>query len=220
MKIHWHVKTISILLIILTLYACGGPKKQEYKQSELNIGSASKKIELDLLGNNLRSFINIKLLSDSSRNLISQLGAYKFSTSIDPENQDDNRNNPDAIIYYEYEGITLKYIFKGAGHYIDHKTGYVEQPNREQLQKTLNEFKNAYLEEILIEPRLYKGNLPFTLSSSSKPNDVIKVFGKQDSLFNSTSEKIRYKYPEKGVSFVFDYDSTMSYISLSDTLRK
>lgn len=220
MKLRWHLKTISVLLITLTLCACGGSKKQESKQSELNIGIATKKIELDLSGNKLQSFINVKLLSDSSRNLISQLGAYKFSTSIDPEERDNNINNPDAIIYYEYEGITLKYIFKGAGHYIDAKTGYVEQPTREQLQKTLDEFKNAYLEEILIEPKLYKGNLPFTLNSTSKANDVIKVFGKQDSLYNSASEKIRYKYPEKGVSFVFNYDSTITYITLCDTLGK
>src|SRR3989344_1066375 len=165
MQTHWYLKAISILLVTLALFSCGGSKKEESIPDELNIGPAGKKFDLELSGNKLQSFINIKLLSDSSRNLISQLGAYKFSTSIDAENRGYNINNPDAIIYYEYEGITLKYIFKGAGHYINDKTGYVEQPNREQLQKTLDEFKNAYLEEILIEPKQYKGNLPFTLKS-------------------------------------------------------
>jgi len=220
MKTYWPFKFTSILLLIFTLYACGGSNNQESKTAELTIGAVGKKFELDLSGNNLQSFINIELMSDSSRNLISQLGTYKFSTSIDLENQDDNRNNPDAVIYYEYEGITLKYVFKGAGMYID-SLGYVGQPNREQLQKTMNEaVKGPILEEIIIEPKLYKGALPFTLNSASKANDVIKVFGKQDSLFNSSSEKIRYKYPEKGVSFVFGYDSTITYIALSDMLKK
>ncbi|HEY1038364.1 MAG TPA: hypothetical protein VGF30_03120 [Bacteroidia bacterium] len=213
--------TLSILTGLLLL-ACGNHAKKVSDETgqELDIGKATASFKLSLDGKDFASFINLKLQSDSSRNLITQLGPYKFSTSIDPENREDYINTPDALIYYEYEGLTLKYNFKGAGKYID-SSGYVNQPNRTQLQKTMDEVKmGPCLEEITFEPKKFKGNMPLNLTGSSKMNDVIKILGNEDSMYYSPSDKLRFSYPDKGLSFLFAYDSTITFITLSDTLKK
>ncbi len=90
-------------------------EQASFKEPELNIGSTTQKFKLDVTGNGLKSYINVKLLSDTSRDLISQLGKYKFSTSKDPANSEDNKYNPDVFIYYDYEGLQLKYAFEEGG---------------------------------------------------------------------------------------------------------
>lgn len=188
------------------------------KQDELNIGSPAQKLKLNTSGNALHSFIHCKLLSDSSRNLIAQLGTYKFSTSIDPENIDDNLNNPDVFIYYDYPGLQLKYVFKGAGILA-----------RDSLQSNLVTYqKHIYLEEIIIEPANYKGALPYSLTSSSTPADVEKRFGKYNTFFGTPSSNTRmsFKYPEHGVYMLFDcfgdsYDhGSIVSLSLKDSIEE
>lgn len=215
-------KLILLLLTGLLLVACGNHSKKSTGEvePELSIGKATISFKFPLDGKDYPFFINVRLQNDSSRNLISQLGAYKFSTSIDPENREDYINTPDALIYYEYEGLTLKYNFKGAGKYID-SNGYVGQPDRKQLQKTMDEVKmGPYLEEITFEPKKFKGNLPLNLTRSSKMIDVIKILGNEDSMYYNPSDKLRFSYPDKGLSFLFAYDSTITFITLTDTLKK
>src|SRR6187402_1045025 len=153
-----YYKILPLIVFLFFFYSCSEPVKEEVKKAELNIGIPQQKNTLTISGDNLLSFINVKLLSDSSRNLINQLGEYKFSTSIDPENAEDSRYNPDVIIYYAYEGIELQYVGKGAG-----------QINRKDLQVTLQDYsKYFYLDRIIIEPKLYKGDLPYGIKSNSK----------------------------------------------------
>ncbi len=109
------IRSKKWLFVISAILAISCIEQESFKEPELNIGTATQKIKLDLSGNGLKSYIKVKLLSDTSRNLISQLGKYKFSTSKDPANSEDNRYNPDVFIYYDYEGLELKYVFKEGG---------------------------------------------------------------------------------------------------------
>lgn len=187
------------------------------KEAELDIGAPKQKFSLDI--SDLRSYINTKLLTDSSRNLITQLGKYKFSTSIDAANALDNRYNPDVFIYYDYEGLQLKYVFKGAG-----------LLKRNELQSNLEEYKKyIFLESIIIEPGVYKGPLPGKLSPYAKANDVEKALGKHNTHFDegSTTKRINYTYPEHGLRFLFNFylsdvmaDSTILYITVSDSIQE
>lgn len=187
------------------------------KENELNIGSAGKKFELNT--SDLRSFINTKLLTDSSRNLILQLGKYKFSTSIDAANAFDNRYNPDVFIYYNYNGLQLKYVFKGAG-----------LLKRSELQNNLEEYKKyIYLESIIVEPLIYKKTLPMNISPYAKANDVEKILGKHNTHFDegSTTRKVNFTYPEHGMRFLFNLyksdvlaDSTINCITLFDSIQE
>jgi hypothetical protein len=207
-------KIFFFIITIIVISSC----KEEVKIPELNIGVPQKNIELDISGNNLPSFINAKLLSDTSRNLIKQLGEYKFSTSIDPANSEDNRYNPDVHIFYEYEGIELKYVGKGAG-----------LVKREELQSTIEEYsKSFYLDEIFIEPKSFKGSLPKGLTVNSTPEKVEKILGKHNPFFDgSNTEKLSYRYPEHGLFIVFNSypgsvssDSSIAMITIMDPIKE
>jgi hypothetical protein len=189
------------------------------EEKGLNIGIPVQKIQLDLSGDQLVSYIHTKLLSDTSRNLIAQLGSYTFSTSVDPVNSYDNRYNPDVILYYEYPGLTLKYTGKGAG-----------MTQRKELQSVLESYPNSfYLDEIILEPKLYKNTLPFKLTKNSGPYEVEQLLGKHNSFFDSgsTTVKLSYTYPEHGLFVRFNYypgslmpDSSILVISLKDPLTE
>ncbi len=77
---------IKIFTLIFLFISCSCLNKTTNEEKEINIGQPSSKIDLKVDGNSLFSYINTKLLGDTSRNLITQLGKYKFSTSKDPVN--------------------------------------------------------------------------------------------------------------------------------------
>ncbi len=209
----------SLLFLILAiglLISCG---EEVVKYEELKIGAPTQIINLNVQGSNLPSFINTKLLSDTSRNLLIQLGEYKFSTSIDSENSYDNRYNPDVNIFYTYEGLELKYTGKGAG-----------LVQREALQATLEDFPQSfYLEEIYIEPQKYKGTLPKGITAKSTPSEIEKLLGKHNTFFDSggNTERVRFKYPEYGLSVLFNHypgsvssDSSIYMITIVDPVKE
>lgn len=207
----------TIILFIAFCFSISCINTTGIKEAELNIGAPQQKFKMDL--SDLRSYINTKLLTDSSRNLIIQLGKYKFSTSIDAANAVENRYNPDVFIYYDYAGLQLKYVFKGAG-----------LLKRSELQKNLEQYKQyIYLESIIVEPKVYKGSLPNKLSPYAKASDVEITFGKHNSHFDEggTTRKINYTYPEHGLRFLFNFylgdispDSTIKYLTLSDSVTE
>lgn len=214
------MQILKFSTLIIGFISCSCLTKIAPEEKEINIGEAVSKFTVSTEGKDLISYINTKLLTDSSRNLISQLGNYKFSTSIDPANALDNRYNPDAFIYYDYEGLQLKYVFIGGGSF-----------QRNELAAKIAEFKKyVYLDQIIIEPRLYKGTLPKGLNSNSKSSDIEKILGKHNTHFDggSSTRKVNYTYPEHGLRFVFDQyvpayttdDSTMLFITLSDSIKE
>ncbi|MEO6306072.1 MAG: hypothetical protein ABIP51_23190 [Bacteroidia bacterium] len=207
-----------VFLVVIALMAISCINTTIYDR-EINIGAPKQVFKLNVSGANLQSFINAKLVSDTSRNLIAQLGKYKFSTSADPSNAGDNRYSPDAYIYYDYEGLQLKYIFEGGGSF-----------QREQLQSKIEEFKKyVYLYEIYFEPKVYKGTLPYQLTSASTPCDVEKILGKHNPSFDggSKTRKINYEYPEHGLYLLFNFylsdvmvDSTINILTLRDSIKE
>jgi hypothetical protein len=214
------MQILKFSVLIVSFISCSCLTKLPQEEKEINIGEASSKFKVSTEGKDLISYINTKLLSDTSRNLISQLGHYKFSTSIDPANAVDNRYNPDAFIYYDYEGLQLKYVFIGGGSF-----------QRNELPVKITEFKKyVYLDQIIIEPKLYKGTLPKGLKSYSKSSDVEKILGKHNTHFDggASTTKVNFTYPELGMRFLFNQyapayptdDSTMLYITLSDSIKE
>lgn len=210
------LKLFSVTILFLS---CSCLAKYVPKEKELNIGDAVTAMRLPIEGNNLLKYLHTKLLTDTSRNLIKQLGSYRFSTSIDKANALDNRYNPDVYIYYDYEGLQLRYAFKGAG-----------MLERHELQSNLETYKKyIYLDQLIIEPKVYKGSLPYDLSKHFGPLSVERVIGKHNSFFDSVSptKKISYTYPEKGLFILFHHypgsvigDSTIQFITLTDSISE
>ncbi len=211
---------IKIFTLIFLFISCSCLNKITPEEKEINIGQPSSKIDLKVDGNSLFSYINTKLLSDTSRNLITQLGKYKFSTSKDPENSEDNRYNPDVFIYYDYEGLQLKYVFKEGG-----------TIDRKDLPSKIEEFKKyVYLDEIIMEPKKYKGSLPKGLNAFSRSSDVENILGKHNTHFDGggSTRKVNYTYPEYGLRFLFNLyapayptdDSTILFITISDSISE
>jgi hypothetical protein len=209
------MRLFAYISAIILFISCSGQTKDVPQEKELSIGVASTTLKLLIEGNDLLKYINTKLLTDSSRNLIAQLGSYKFSTSIDAMNAEDSRYSPDVYMYYDYEGLQLRYVFKGAG-----------MLQREELQNELENYsKHIYLEQMTIEPQVYKGSLPYGLSKHFGPLSVEKVIGKHNTFFGSgdPNSRISYTYPEKGLFIVFDNslsDNTIQYITLTDSVTE
>ncbi|MBL7913164.1 MAG: hypothetical protein JNJ41_19025 [Bacteroidia bacterium] len=211
---------LKLSALIVSFISCSCLTKLTSEEKEINIGEPTAKFKLNTEGNDLVSYINTKLLSDSSRNLISQLGRYKFSTSLDPLNAFDNRYNPDAFIYYDYQGLQLKYVFIGGGSF-----------QRNELAAKMAEFKKyVFLDEITIEPKLYKGTLPKGLTCYSTSSEVEKILGKHNPHFDGggSTSKVNFTYPELGLRFLFDQyapayptdDSTILFITISDSIKE
>jgi hypothetical protein len=208
------MRALGSLVISIFFMSCSFFTKYVPEEKELDIGRPSSNISLALGGNDLVTYVNTKLLTDSSRNLIKQLGPYKFSTSIDAVNAEDSRNSPDVYFYYDYEGLQLRYVFKGAGIL-----------RRDELQNEIENYKNyIYLEQMTIEPGVYKRSLPYDLSHHFGPLSVEKVIGKHNVFFeNSDPNRRTFTYPEKGLFIVFNNalsDSSIRFITLSDSVTE
>lgn len=203
------------LLIPLLFLSCSFFTTRVAEEKELDIGVPVTKMKLATEGSDLIKYINTKLLTDSSRNLLSQLGSYKFSTSIDAANASDSRYNPDVFIYYDYEGLQLRYVFKGAG-----------LLQRRELQNEIENYKKyIYLEQIIFEAGVYKGRLPYDLSQHFGPLSVEKVIGKHNTFFDGGDPNSRttFTYPEKGLYITFTNnlkDNTIQYITLTDSISE
>ncbi len=203
------------LFIPFLFLSCSFFTTRVAEEKELHIGVPATTLKLATEGSDLIKYINTRLLTDSSRNLLSQLGSYKFSTSIDASNAIDSRYNPDVFIYYDYEGLQLRYVFKGAG-----------LLQRSELQYELENYKKSiYLEQIIFEAEAYKGRLPYDLSKHFGPLSVEKVIGKHNSFFDSGDPNSRttFTYPEKGLFITFTNNlsnNTIQYITLSDSISE
>lgn len=213
------MRLLHLISASVFFLSCSCLTKYAPKEGELNIGTAGTAMRLPIEGNDLLKYINTKLLTDTSRNLIKQLGDYRFSTSIDAANALDSRYNPDVFIYYDYEGLQLRYVFKGAG-----------MLQRHELQSNLENYrKYIYLDQLIIEPEVYKGSLPYDLSKHFGPLSVERVIGKHNSFFDSVSpsKKISYTYPEKGLFVLFHHypgpvigDSTIQFLTITDSISE
>jgi len=215
------IRSKIFVVALLAFLAISCINQATFKEpAELNIGKATQKFKLDISGNGLRSYLKVKLLSDTSRNLIEQLGKYKFSTSKDPSHSEDNRYNPDAYIYYDYEGLQLKYVFKEGG-----------SIERKDLQAKIEEFKKyVYLDRITFEPKKYKGSMPKNLFNYATIIDVERELGQHNTFFDvgSGTRKVSYEYPHHGMYFLFNLyspayagdDSTILYLSLTDSVEE
>jgi len=207
------MRTWSFIAFSFFVSSCSFFIRSVPVEKELNIGQSAVKMKLSLEGNDLMNYLNTKLLTDSSRNLISQLGNYKFSTSIDAKNAEDYRYSPNVYIFYDFDGLQLRYIFSGAG-----------MVQRAELQNEIENYKKyVYLDQITIEPEVYKRSLPYDLSYHFGPLSVEKVIGKHNTFFDSGDHNSRttFTYPEKGLFIAFANnlsDSCIQYITLSDSV--
>ncbi|MBK6834472.1 MAG: hypothetical protein IPG89_09435 [Bacteroidetes bacterium] len=176
----------------------------------LNIGEPSKAFAVNIDGDNLYSLIGLPLASDSMKNVIKQLGDFKFTTSMD-----EYYPYPTTAAYLNYEFGSMYICVRGAGMNIE----------RSELQKTYDEYTSSFkTESIVIYPEDYKKPLPYNLKYTDTPSMVEKKVGLHDNFFHTPRETdYKFFYPNKGLEIKFYCglsDTTITQITLTDSITE
>ena len=187
------------------------------KKKTFDIGPPNKTFDLDISGDHLYDCINLSITSDSCKNLIRQLGEYKFSTSRDEYFP---YATTGMLLYYEFEGVRLVFDGPDAG-----------SNDPEKIKDLIKTYPNGFrIQEIDIEPALFKGALPKTITQNDSPWIVEKKLGKYNTHFGSNidrSEKVSFTYPNHGLVVKFNFypeefnaDSSIHLVVITDSITE